>query len=194
MHRSLVAAAALLVLAGCKVQETPPEFYSHPDPAVVDRQEAADEIRGRVRLFADALGRGDMADAVGALAPDELASVVGVDDNGGMARLGTAGVQDAVGQLAITAPVVVRTPDLRVGTTVGMGWFATHLQILSPTVATEPVLLRMTGVFARERGEWRLVEAHISRPDAAPAATAADSLPRRGAPSPDSAAAPAEGG
>ncbi len=192
MHRSIAAAAALVALAGCKVERTPPELYNHADPAVVDRQEAADEIRTRVRVFADALGRGERADAIAALAPDELASVVGVDDNGGMARLGPAGIDSALGQLAIAAPVLVRTPDLRVGTTVGMGWFATHLQVLSPSAATDPKLLRMTGVFARERGEWRLVEAHISRPgDPAPATVPGPPAP---APSRDSATAPAEGG
>ena len=191
MHRSLVAAAALAALAGCKVDRTPPEFYNHPDPAVVDRQEAADEIRTRVRVFADALGRMDTQEAVQALAPDSMATVVGVEGNDGMVRFGAAGMSAAVAELAIAAPTVVRTPDLRVSASQGMGWFSTHLQLLSTSAATDPVLLRMSGVFVRERGEWRLVEAHLSRPEAA--------TPRPGpapAPSPaaDSAAAPAAGG
>ena len=192
VHRSLLAAAALAALAGCKVDRTPPEFYNHPDPAVVDRQEAADEIRTRVRVFAEALGRMDTGDAVQALAPDAMAAVVGVRGNDGMVRFGPAGVNAAVAELAIAAPAVVRTPDLRVSASQGMGWFSTHLQLLSTSAATDPVLLRMSGVFIRERGEWRLVEAHLSRPEhATPRPAAAAPAP---SPAADSAAARAGGG
>lgn len=195
MQRSAAAAAALLALAACKVERTPPEFYSHPDPAVVERQEAADEIRTRVRLFAEALGRSDTGEAVRALAPDELAAVVGAEGNGGMVRFGAAGMTAAIGELAIPAPTIVRTPDLRVGASTGMGWFSTHLQLLSTSTATAPVLLRMSGVFARERGEWRLVEAHLSRPeDATPEPAAQQQPPQPSPPAGDSAAAPAAGG
>jgi ketosteroid isomerase-like protein len=192
--RSAAAAAALLALAACKVERTPPEFYSHPDPAVVDRQEAADEIRTRVRLFAEALGRADTDEAVRALAPDELAAVVGAEGNGGLVRFGAAGMTAAVTELAIPTPTIVRTPDLRVGASTGMGWFSTHLQLLSTSAATEPVLLRMSGVFARERGEWRLVEAHLSRPEEATPEPAARQQPQPSPPAGDSAAAPAAGG
>ena len=194
MHRSLVAATALVALAACNVERTPPEFYSHPDPAVVDRQEAADEIRTRVRVFADALGRGDRDEAVQALAPDEMAAVLGVEGNGGLVRFGAPGLSAAVAGLAISTPSVVRTPDLRVSASQGMGWFSTHLQLLSTSAATEPVLLRMSGVFVRERGEWRLAEAHLSRPGAE-ATPRPDSVPPPNpAPSADSAAARAGGG
>lgn len=189
MNRSLAATAALLSLAACKVDRTPPEFYSHPDPAVVDRQEAADEIRTRVRVFAEAVGRMESAEAVQALAPDSMAAVVGVDDNNGMVRFGAPGLSAAVAGLAITSPTIVRTPDLRVSASQGMGWFSTHLQLLSTSSATAPVLLRMSGVFVRERGEWRLAEAHISRPGTAtpaalppaPSPAAADSGAARAA-------------
>jgi ketosteroid isomerase-like protein len=192
VHRPLVTAAALLALAGCKVESTPAEFYNHPDPAVVDRQEAADEIRTRVRVFAESLGRMDTREAVQALAPSPMAAVVGVEGNGGVVRFGPAGVDAAVAGLAITTPTIVRTPDLRVTASGAMGWFSTHLQLLSTSAATEPVLLRMSGVFVRERGEWRLAEAHLSRPFAATARP--DSLPRPNPAAADSAAAPAAGG
>lgn len=191
MYRPLVTATALLALAGCKVDSTPAEFYNHPDPAVVDRQEAADEIRTRVRVFAESLGRMDTEEAIQALAPSPMAAVVGVEGNGGVVRFGPAGVSAAVAGLAITTPTVVRTPDLRVTASGAMGWFSTHLQLLSTSAATEPVLLRMSGVFVRERGEWRLAEAHLSRPFAT---APADSLPRPSPAAADSAAAPAAGG
>ena len=196
MHRSLAAATALFALAACDVERTPPEFYNHPDPAVVDRQEAADEIRTRVRVFAEALGRGEQAEAAQALAPGEMAAVVGVDDNGGLVRFWAPGLDAALAGLAISSPTVVRTPDLRVSASQGMGWFSTHLQLLSTSAATEPVRLRMGGVCVPERGAWRLAEAHLSRPGtAAPATPRPDSVPAPNpAPSADSAAAPAGGG
>lgn len=188
VYRSLVAAAALAALAGCKVDRTPPEFYNHPDPAVVDREEAADEIRTRVRVFAEALGRMETDEAVQALAPGEMAAVVGVEGNDGVVRFGPAGLIEAMGELEIASPTVVRTPDLRVSASHDMGWFSTHLQLLSTSVATDPVLLRMSGVFVRERGAWRLAEAHLSRPEEATEPAPAQS------PAADSAAAPAAGG
>jgi len=119
--------------------------------------------------------------------------VVGVRGNDGMVRFGPAGVSAAVAELAVAAPSVVRTPDLRVSASQGMGWFSTHLQLLSTSAATDPVLLRMSGVFVRERGEWRLVEAHFSRPEAATPRPEPEPGPAT-SPAADSAAARAGGG
>ncbi|HYW06677.1 MAG TPA: nuclear transport factor 2 family protein [Longimicrobium sp.] len=194
MHRSVTLSAALLTLAACEVKRTPPDFYNHPDRAVVVKQEGEDEIRARVLAFAEALSRGDRAAATTALAPADLAAIVGMDDNGGMVRFGTAGVDSALAELGPPVPALVRTPDLRVGMSQGMGWFSTHLQLL-PTGAGGPTrLLRLSGVFELDRGAWRLVQAHLSRAESAVATLRPDSLPRPAAPpSPaaDSAADPA---
>jgi len=175
----LIAAAALLLpaLAACKVERTPREFYTQRNPARIDQQEAAGEIRDRVRNFAEDLGRGDRAGAVEALAPLDLALVIGVADQAGLTRLGRAGLAAELDTLQLPVPAVARTPDLavQVGLTDGMGWFSTHLELLPVAgAAREPMRLRASGVFTRDRGEWRLSALHLSRGEPPPAA--ADSL------------------
>ncbi|HEX8430469.1 MAG TPA: nuclear transport factor 2 family protein [Longimicrobium sp.] len=194
MHRSVALSAALLTLAACEVKRTPPDFYNHPDPTVVVKQEGEDEIRKRVLAFAQALSRADHAGATTALAPADLATIVGMDDNGGMVRFGSAGVDSALAELGPPARALVRTPDLRVGMSQGMGWFATHLQLVPTGAGGTTQSLRFSGVFERDRGAWRLIQAHLSRAESAPATPRPDSLPPRPpAPNPagDSAAAPA---
>jgi hypothetical protein len=86
---------------------------------------------------------------------------------------------------------VARTPDLRVesGTREGaLGWFATHLEVL-PVVGAggEPQWLRVSGVFARREGEWRLLQLHLSRAEP-PASARADTTAADTADGADSAA------
>lgn len=168
--RHLAAAACLLALSACKVERTPRDFYTERDPGVVEQQESAGEIRGRVRSFAESLGRGDRADAVEALAPVDLAQVIGADVNSNLTRIGPAGLRSALDSMALPGPSVARTPDLavQVGLREGMGWFSTHVELL-PASARPPVRLRLTGVFTRDRGEWRLAQMHLSRPWTPPA-------------------------
>jgi hypothetical protein len=196
VHRSVALSAALVTLAACEVKRTPPDFYNHPDRAVVVKQEGEDEIRARVLAFAEALSRADHPAATTALAPADLAAIVGMDDNGGMVRFGAAGVDSALAELGPPVRALVRTPDLRVGMSQGMGWFSTHLQLLPTEAGDSTRLLRLSGVFERDRGAWRLVQAHLSRAESAPATPRPDSPPRPAAPSPaaDSAAAPAGAG
>lgn len=166
MHRSLPVPVLLLALAACTVERTPREFYTERDPAVVEQREAAGEVAARVRNFAEALGRGDADDAVDALLPMELTHVIGLDGNGGLARLGAPGVRALVAEADSVVPAVARTPDLRVEVDVeeGTAWFATHLELLpAGPPAREAVRLRATGVFERDRGDWRVVQLHLSR-------------------------------
>lgn len=176
--RHLATAAVLLALAACKVERTPPEFYRERNPGVVEQQDAEGEIRVRVRNFAEGLGRGDRSDAVDAVYPLELAQVFGVDDNRRLMRLGSLGLRYALDSLQLPAPAVARTPDLQVqvGLREGMGWFSTHLELL-PTgaPAREPLWLRASGVFRRDRGAWRLAQLHLSRAWEPPDTTSADS-------------------
>ena len=176
--RHLAIATLLLALAACKVERTPREFYTQRNPARIDQQEAAGEIRARVRNFAEDLGRGDRAGAVEALAPLDLTLVMGVAEHRGMRRLGRAGVAAALDSLQLPVPAVARMPDLevQVGLNDGMGWFSTHLELLPLTGESRaPQRLRASGVFSRDRGEWRLAALHLSRgePDPAPPDSAA---------------------
>jgi len=171
-------AAALLALAACKVAPTPQEYLDPRDPAAVELREAEEELALRVGAFREALARGNRADAVAALVPAPEAHVMGVDFNEGRPRFGPEGIAEALRDLRLPTGAVARTPDLRVETGAregALGWFATHLEVL-PVVGAggEPQWLRVSGVFVRREGEWRLLQLHLSRAEM-PAPVRADS-------------------
>jgi hypothetical protein len=180
------AAAALLVaLAGCdfvKVERTPRSFYTQRDPARIDQQSAASEIRARVRNFAEELGRGNRARAMTAINPTEDVLVIGSDASGGVARIGVRGLAEALDSVPVPAPAVARTPDLRVevGLREQTGWFSTPIQFIGAGSAAPDQWLRLSGVYSQDRGDWKLVQIHISRAYVAPDTTRADSARRDG--------------
>jgi hypothetical protein len=202
VHRTAVA-AALLALAACQVAPTPQEYLDPRDPAAVERRESEQELAARVGAFREALARGNRVAAVQALVPAADTHVMGVDFNDGRPRYGPQGIADALADLPLPAGAVARTPDLRVEAETregGLGWFATHLEVL-PVVGAggEPQRLRVSGVFIRREGEWRLLQLHLSRaempePARPDSATADSAAPRDSTPSPASGAAPREGG
>jgi hypothetical protein len=183
VHRATALAAALLALAACRVDRTPDEYLNPRDPAQVEGRETENEIASRVGAFGDALARGNQADAVGALMPSPDSHVMGTGANEGRPRFGPLGLAAALRDLELPRGAVARTPDLRVEADgrEGMAWFGTHLEIL-PVVgaAAQAQRLRVSGVFTRREGEWRLVQIHLSRAEVPP-----PTLPR-----PDSAAQP----
>ena len=189
MRRSPLAAAALLAaLSACdvvKVERTPRQFYTQRDPARVASQEDARELRARLRNFADELSRGNRGRALTALNPSDEVLVIGPLEGDGVARIGVRGLAAALDSAAVTVPTVARTPDLRVqvASRETTGWFSAPIQFLSPTGAAPTQWLRVSGVFAQQQGEWRLVQIHLSRPWPAADSAAADSARR------DSAAA-----
>ncbi|HEX5725149.1 MAG TPA: nuclear transport factor 2 family protein [Longimicrobiaceae bacterium] len=167
----LAAFLALLVLSACKVERTPPEFYEHRDPSVVEEQEAQNEVRVRLGAFQQAMSRGDHGDAVEALNPLPLAAVIGLRPHGGIALRGPQGLAQALGEIETPGRVLARLPDLTVSVSLreGMGWFSSHLELLPTGAVPGPAeRLRVSGVFLSERGEWRLTQLHLSRPEAVP--------------------------
>lgn len=185
MHRTSAALALLLSLSACKIERTPQELIDPMNPAVVDRREAAREVASRVGAFREALARGSRADAVAALQPMVDAHVVGVEGNGGRPRFGAEGIDEAFAAVDVPEGAVTRMPDLRVQTDARetMAWFASHLEVF-PAVGggAGEQRLRVSGVFRRVEGEWRLVQLHLSRaePDSLsspPAAPDADAAP-----------------
>lgn len=193
MHR-LTVAAALLALAACEVNQTPPHVLNPRNPSEVEQRDAEQEIAARVGAFREALLRGDRGAAVDALAPVGTAHVMGPDGNDGRALLGTDGLRATLDSLALPTGAVARTPDMHVEADAqeGTGWFATHLELFPVAQGGRVERLRMSGVFARQEGAWRLLQLHLSRADAPPAAagtTAADSAEA----SPAAGAAPREG-
>ena len=183
----------LLIVAGsaaCKAEPTPRSFYNHRDPAVVELQESEGEIRTRVINFVAAINRGDTAAALEAMNPAEVAQVMGPTPGDSMPRFGAAGLRDAFAALRAPALSVARTPDLRVSASQTKGWFASHVELL-PAGAGQRARLRLSGVFVRDRGDWRLVQIHLVQPPAD--SVAADSAATDSTqPSPASDEAPAE--
>lgn len=167
------AAAALLALGACdllKVERTPRQFYSQRDPARVDQQGDDREIRARVRNFADELAHGSRARALAALNPADDVLTIGVDGGDGVAKIGVAGLARALDSLAIPTPAVARAPDLRVKVALreNTGWFSAPIEFMTLQSGAPPQWVRASGVFTQDRGEWRLVEIHLSRPWIAP--------------------------
>jgi hypothetical protein len=177
-------AAALPTLAGCdlaRVERTPREFYTQRDPAQVDQREDDKEIRARVRNFAEQLAGGNRGRALSALNPAEDVLVIGADGSGGVSRIGIRGLADALDSLELPAGAVARTPDLRVqvGLRESTGWFSTPIEFIDAGTPFEaPHSLRASGIYKQDRGEWRLVQLHLSRPYVAPDTTRADSAAR----------------
>jgi hypothetical protein len=175
-----LAAAALLALAACdlvKVERTPRGFYTQRDPARIDQQDAASELRARVRNFADELGRGNRGRAVSALNPTEDVLVMGIGASDGVARIGVSGLALALDSLGIATPAVGRPADLRVqvGLRETTGWFSTPIQFMAVGGAQPTQWVRASGVYTQDRGEWKLVQIHLSRPYVAPDTARADS-------------------
>lgn len=189
MRRPSAAAALLLALAGCdwvQVERTPSQFYSQRDPARVDQRDDSRELRARVRNFADELARGHRDRALTALNPSEGVLVIGAEEGSGVARIGVRGLADALDSAGIASPAVARTPDLRVevGLRESTGWFSAPIQFMTLRSGAPPQWLRVSGVFAQQKGEWKLVEIHLSRPRPASDAARADSVRRDSAPRP----------
>lgn len=164
-----LAAAALVALSACdlvKVERTPRGFYTQRDPGRIDQQDAANELRARVRNFADELGQGDRNRALIALNPTEDVLVMGSGMSDGVARIGRGGLAQALDSLDMVTPAFARTTDLRVqvGLRETTGWFSTPIQFMPLGGTREPQWLRASGVYAQDRGEWKLVQIHLSRP------------------------------
>jgi hypothetical protein len=181
--------AALLLLAACKVERTPDDVLNPRDPSQVERRDAEQDIAARLGAFLQAANRGNPRDAVEALLPLGDAHVIGVDGNDGHPRFGADGLAAALREITIPPNAIARTPDLRVQADPrqGLAWFAGHVEWF-PAAEGQPRLLRMSGVFGRREGDWRLVEIHFSRPEARPAPAARDSAGADSATARDSAA------
>lgn len=181
MPPSRALAAALLALSACRVDRTPDEYLNPRNPAQVEQREAANEIAARVGAFREALARGNQGDAASALGPTVDTHVMGISFNDGRPGLGPQGVAAALRELELPRGAVARTPDLRVEADAreGLAWFATHVELLPVVdVGGAPQRLRVSGVFSRREGDWRLAQLHLSR----------GQLPPPRPPAPDSAA------
>ena len=184
MHRPLgIALCATMLLAACKIERTPRQFYSQRDPAAAERELFEAELTDRVAAMGPALDRGDTGGAVFALSPAPDAYVIG--PGGGEPALGPEGLTEVLRSVRDTVPATVRLDGVRVafGPRAQTAWVAAGVEV-TPTgpaaAGAAPDTLRFTGVYQRVRGEWLLMQAHLSRrftPPAAPAPSPADSAP-----------------
>jgi hypothetical protein len=170
-----------MALAGCRVEETPDEYFDHGRSVEAEHAAATAEVRDRLLAFMGAASRGDAAEALIALNPAtdiEVVAPVGLELAGGGA------IRGVVSELAST-PVAVRVQELDVesGVNGGVVWF--RMIVEAPGRTPEPSLYNATGTYLRDAGLWELVQAHVSGP------LATDTTPPSSPP--DSAATPAEG-
>lgn len=179
------ALCATLLLAACKVERTPRQFYSQRDPAATERALFTAELTDRVAAVGPALDRRDPGGALFALAPAPDVHVIGPD--GGAPATGPDGLVAILRAVTTdTVPATVSVHDVRValGPRAQTGWFSAGVEVLRPGAADPAAAadtLRFSGVYLRTRGEWRLMQAHLSRaftPPAAPPPSPPDSAPR----------------
>lgn len=156
----VVLGAALLAVASCTIERTPAEYLDPPDPVVVERRAASEELRDRVLAMGQQLGRGDVPDALAALNPAPGAFWVGLVD--GASSAGDGQVAAALQQF-VSGPVALQVRDVRVtiGSQGRIAWVAAFFDAAGSD-RPEPSVLRLTGVYAEEGGEWQLVQAHLS--------------------------------
>jgi hypothetical protein len=176
--RTLVLA---LLLGGCRVEQTPDEYFDHAATIEAERRAAGGEVRDRLLAFVSAAGRGDPAEALISLHPAEDIELVGP---AGVRVSGLEGVRALVTGM-VTTPVSLRVRDVEVetGPAGGVAWF--RLVIEAPGTTPEPALYQATGTYLRDAGLWELVQAHVAGPVTSDSSTSSP---------PDSAATPEEGG
>lgn len=150
----------VLIAAACRVEPTPEEYIDHLSTVEEEREAAGAEVRDRLLAFVSAAGRGDAAQAVLSLHPDEQVSVLGP---GEMEVSGGEGVRTLMSSL-VSTPVAVRVRELEVetGPAGGVAWF--QMVIEAPGTTPEPSLYRATGTYLRNAGVWELVQAHVAGP------------------------------
>ncbi|HEX2094292.1 MAG TPA: nuclear transport factor 2 family protein [Longimicrobiaceae bacterium] len=168
MHRILgTALSATLLLTACKIEPTPRQFYSQRNPAATERQISIEELRDRVAAIGPALDRRDPRGAVFALAPAPDAYVIG--PGGGSPAVGPEGMAAALQAMMDTVPADFVVGDVRVTLEprARTGWFTTAIRVQRRDSASWDTL-HLSGVYQRIRGEWLLVQAHLSRPFMAP--------------------------
>lgn len=158
-----VAGCALwILLVGCKIERTPDEFFDQQLPATLG-EEAVAELRAHVLNLIQALNRGQPETALAALAPRADAYIIGPE--GGSVFSGSEQIDAALQWITALGPVSVQARDVRIAADLrgNVGWFSTDLGV--PGLETAgTAALRMSGVYVREEGRWRLAQAHLSVP------------------------------
>jgi hypothetical protein len=174
VYRHLVVAAALVGLfASCTIQPTPQEYIDRQIPADAERRQAEQALYDRIQALVQALQAGDVETAQATLSPAADVTVIGPGE--GDRFTGEAQITAILDLVADADAGTIELADLQVGVTrrATAGWFAAWLRLHRSGVS-EPVPLRVTGVYVVREAVWELQQAHFSLPAgaviAAPAA------------------------
>jgi ketosteroid isomerase-like protein len=155
------------------VERTPPQYFDHQNKIEAERDAAAAELRDRLLAMGQALDRDNPTEALIALSPAPDVYLIGPEE--GMIVRGSDQLESTLGSLLESREVSAEVRDVEVGIAPGanVGWFHADLVLPGHTPGGEP--LRMTGVYLRDAGIWKLVQAHISLPFTPPPADSASS-------------------
>lgn len=166
MRRFLAASIAAATLSSaCKVERTPAEYFDHRERVVTERDAAEEEIQDRLLALGQAIARGSANQAMLALSPHDDVRVVTPDTK--VVLEGAAAVAAGLARL-VTTPLAVEIGDVSVtaGPLGNIAWFEADIE--APGIGSGGTLVRVTGVYLRTEGAWRLVQAHVSIPGTAP--------------------------
>lgn len=155
-----VGLGLLLVLSACRVERTPERYFDHQTTIEAEREAAAGELRDRLLAMGEALDRGNATEALIALSPATDAFILGPRE--GMVVSGSERISLVLDSLLANHSVSAEVRDVQVGIAAraNVGWFRAELVL--PGVLPDDRPLRMTGVYVRDAGLWKLVQAHLS--------------------------------
>jgi hypothetical protein len=150
----------ILLLGACDIEPTPADYIDRVS-AVQEGRDAAAEVRDRILAMGRALGRGNPADALVALAPARDAYVVG--PQAGLEVRGPEQISQVLQSLAAQpVPFQMRDVVVTVGSRGSVAWFRALMEPSNGQAGAPSV--HITGVYVLSEGAWQLVQAHLSSP------------------------------
>jgi hypothetical protein len=146
-------------VAGCTIEQTPQSYIDHLATPAAEIEASRDELTDRVLSVGVALQREDSPAILAALVPHSEVYVYGPEHAQELTTPG--GVVAELLEHARDVDVAMTVPTVDVGPSNDVAWFRTTFLINGGN--TDAADVRFSGVFLRQEGEWRLVQAHISR-------------------------------
>jgi hypothetical protein len=164
-HLAVIAVVlgVLGVTSACTIQPTPREYIDRTPPAQEVRRQIEAALRDQILLLIRALQAGDAETARAMLSPAENVIVIGP---GAAERFaGSAQIESLLDLAVLALPGTLELRDLEVQLSprVSVGWFCARLE-LRRADTSEPVPLRVSGVYVERGATWELHQAHLSVP------------------------------
>lgn len=166
-----------LAIAGCTIEQTPQEFIDRLETPGQEIAASEAEVRARLLSVTGAIQRRSGPDIEAALLPHSRVFVVGLLPG----EEWRTGDEIAAALIQLRGEPAPRFEDVvvEVVSTNNVAWF--RGTFAGANVLDSIADVRISGVFVRQEGAWRLLQGHLSAPDAisprppppAPAGTAA---------------------